>query len=89
MSKVKNGQSIPEKIGLPADVLPRAARVTVSGTSEVYIENHGGLCRLSDEVIEVRSRNGSCRISGRDLYLAYMTSTKIVVRGIVVAVEFI
>lgn len=89
MRKNRSGQSIPEKMGLPADVLPRAARVTVSGTSEVYVENHGGLSLLSGDTVEIRSRNGSCRIKGRDLCLAYMTSVKIVVRGIVVSVEFI
>lgn len=88
VSKNKNRQSIPEKIGLPAEVLPNAARVTVSGTSEAYIENHGGLKQLTDGLVEIRSRNGSCCIKGRDLKLAYMTKDKIVVRGLIVVVEF-
>lgn len=89
MSNNKTRQSIPEKIGLPAEVLPNAARVTVSGTSEVYIENHAGLKLLSEEAVIIRSRNGSCRIKGSSLELAFMNKGKILVRGLVVAVEFI
>jgi sporulation protein YqfC len=89
VSEAKPVWSVAEKLMLPADVLPEAARVTVSGTSEVYVENHGGLSLLTPECIEIRTRYGCCRVSGRDLCLAYMTRTKIVIRGFVIAVEFV
>lgn len=89
MNEVKPGWSVAEKLMLPANVLPEAARVTISGTSEVYIENHGGLSLLSPERIEIRTRYGCCRVSGRDLRLAFMNRTKIVIRGFVIAVEFV
>lgn len=89
MSEARPKWSVAEKLMLPADVLPSAARVTVSGTSEVYVENHGGLSLLSPERIEIRTRYGCCRVSGRDLYLSYMTRTKIVIRGFVISVEFV
>ena len=87
--QVRHRQTFAEKLELPAEVLPQAARVTISGTSEVYVENHGGLSLLSAECVDIRSRTGTVRVSGRDLQLGFMNKTKIIVRGFVVSVEFI
>lgn len=76
-----------ERFGLPPEVLPGAARLTLHGTGEVLIENHGGLRSYSRDMIEVLGRNYTLRIRGEDLSLDAMTAEEIYISGIVSAVE--
>ncbi|MGI5979170.1 MAG: YabP/YqfC family sporulation protein [Oscillospiraceae bacterium] len=75
------------RFGLPPEVLPGAARVTLHGAGEVLIENHGGLKSYSSGEIEVLGRNYTLRIRGEDLSLDAMTKNEIYISGIVSAVE--
>ncbi|MBS7403280.1 MAG: YabP/YqfC family sporulation protein [Oscillospiraceae bacterium] len=86
MSVINRKRPVTDKLGLPAQLLPREPKLTVCG-GEVCIENHGGLQCYTRECIEVRGRNGFLRINGDGLMLAAMTTTEIVVRGLVVSVE--
>lgn len=87
MKNYARKRPITDAFGLPAQLLPSEPKVTLSGGSEVMIENHGGLMSYSRDCIEVRARNGFLRIRGDELELAAMTKTDIIVRGLVVAVE--
>ena len=78
----------PSRFGLPAEVLPGAARLTLHGAGEVLIENHGGLKSYSRGEIEVLGRDYTLRIRGEDLSLDAMTKTEICISGLVTAVEF-
>jgi len=78
---------ITEFLDLPAELVPGVPRLTMSGGSEVLVENHGGLRSYARDLIEVRGRNMLLQIRGEDLELAAMTKTDIVIRGIIVAVE--
>lgn len=82
----KRGRDRAEKLGLPAQLLPREPKVSLCG-GRVIIENHGGIMTYTRSCIEVRSRNGFVRINGDELQLAAMTVTDIIVRGLVVSVE--
>ena len=87
MKNAVRKRSITELLDLPADVLPGVPRLTMSGGSEVLVENHGGLRSYTSDLIEVRGRNMLIQIRGEDLELAAMTKTDIIIRGIIVAVE--
>ena len=76
-----------DKLALPVEIVSGVPRTTISGGSEVLIENHVGLKVYTRQCIEVRTRDGILRVSGDDLELTAMTRTEIVVRGFVVAVE--
>ena len=87
MKNAVRKRSITELLDLPAEVLPGVPRLTMSGGSEVLVENHGGLRSYTSDLIEVRGRNMLIQIRGEDLELAAMTKTDIIIRGIIVAVE--
>ena len=78
---------VTELFDLPAELIPGVPKLTLSGGSEVLVENHGGLKSYSRECIEVRGRNTTLQIRGEDLELAAMTKAEIVIRGIIVAIE--
>ena len=87
MKNAVRKRPVTELLNLPAELVPGVPRLTMSGGSEVLIENHGGLKSYSDDCIEVRGRNMLLQIRGEDLELATMTKTDIIIRGIIVAVE--
>lgn len=87
MKNAVRKRPITELLDLPADVVPGVPRLTMSGGSEVLVENHGGLRSYTRDLIEVRGRNMILQIRGEDLELAAMTKMDIIIRGIIVAVE--
>ena len=87
MKNAVRKRPVTELFSLPAELVPGVPRLTMSGGSEVLVENHGGLKSISGDCIEVRGRNMLLQIRGEDLELAAMTKTDIIIRGIIVAVE--
>ena len=87
MKNAVRKRPVTELFSLPAELVPGVPRLTMSGGSEVLVENHGGLKSYSGDCIEVRGRNMLMQIRGEDLELAAMTKTDIIIRGIIVAVE--
>ncbi len=87
MKNAVRKRPITEVFNLPAELVPGVPRLTMSGGSEVLVENHGGLRSYTSDLIEVRGKNMLLQIRGEDLELATMTKTDIIIRGIIVAVE--
>ena len=87
MKETLRKRPVTELFDLPAELIPGVPKLTLSGGSEVLVENHGGLKSYSRECIEVRSRNMTLQIRGEDLELASMTKAEIVISGIIVAIE--
>ncbi len=87
MNKEKSKRPLTDRLSLPAELVSEVPRTTLSGGSQVYVENHGGLKTYTRQCIEVKTRDGILRVIGDDLELAAMTKTDIVIRGFVVSVE--
>ncbi|MEG1242284.1 MAG: YabP/YqfC family sporulation protein [Oscillospiraceae bacterium] len=87
MKNKNHRRSIGEMLGAPADAIKGVPRVSISGFTQVLLENHGGLVGYCRDSVEVRARNGFLRVRGQDLELAAMTKTEIIIRGIIVSVE--
>lgn len=87
MNKAERKRPVTEIFDLPSELVPGVPKLTLSGGSEVLIENHGGLRSYSRDLIEVRGRNMLMQIRGEDLELAAMTKNDIIIQGIIVAIE--
>lgn len=87
MKNAVRKRPVTELFNLPAELVPGVPRLTLSGGSQVLVENHGGLKSFSRDCIEIRGRNMLLQIRGEDLELTAMTRTDIVIHGIIVAVE--
>lgn len=88
MKKKGRKRPLTDRFLLPAQVVPGVPRTTLSGGSQVLVENHKGLKTYTRRCIEVKTRDGILRVTGDDLELAAMTKTDIVIRGFVISVEF-
>ncbi len=87
MKNAVRKRPVTELFDLPAELVPGVPKLTLSGGSEVLIENHEGLKSYTRDLIEVRGRNMLMQIRGEDLELTAMTRNELVIKGIIVAVE--
>lgn len=80
--------SVVNRLGLPSELVNKVPRTTLQGQDRVQVENHGGIKTYGEEMVEIRVRNGLLRIRGDGLKLAAMTSEEIIIRGLVVSLEY-
>ena len=87
LKKAVRKRPVTEFFNLPAELVPGVPKLTLSGGSEVLIENHGGLKSYSRDCVEVRGKDLTLQIRGEDLELTSMTKTWLTLRGIIVTIE--
>lgn len=76
---------ISEKIadvwGVPKDVVMNIPRITVSGASEIYIENHKGILTYGREKIRVATPMGVVCVCGKELTVERIRLEDILISG--------
>ncbi len=76
-----------EGLGLPAELLEGAARLTLVAGRQVRIENHRCLCSFTPDTLEVDARKQRLRVRGEGLRIVSMDSQEILVDGTILTVE--
>lgn len=72
---------------VPAEVAAGSARITITGSSRVLIENHCGILEYMDSRVSVNCRRFAAVIQGRGLGLGAMNTKELVVTGDICAVN--
>lgn len=73
---------------LPADVVADLPRVTMTGNTELLIENHRGISRYTQDQICVGYKGGIIIISGRRLAIKYIEKDTMQILGIISDIQF-
>ena len=74
--------------GVPKDVAMGLPILTVTGTSELCVENYRGMTEYTDELIRLQSRCGQIKISGKKLEVVYYTSDEMMIHGHIRMIEY-
>lgn len=77
-----------EAVDVPKDVALKAPILTLTGRTELTIENYRGIQEYSDLLIRVQTGCGEVRIKGKNLWIEYYTNMEMLIRGRILAVEF-
>lgn len=77
-----------EAVDVPKDVALKAPILTLTGRTELTIENYRGIQEYSDLLIRVQTGCGEVRIKGSNLWIEYYTNMEMLIRGRILAVEF-
>ena len=89
---MKSGYSIKRKVteatDIPKDVLLGTSILSVTGFSEISLENHIGIIEYSDTIIRIRTKSGQIRISGKKLQVDLYTNDEIKLNGTIDSIEF-
>ena len=81
LKKVK--ANIVESLELPKDLLYGAVIVTVTGKSEILIENYRGIIEYTCEKIRLQTKTCQVEVRGKRLFIEYYTNDEMKVTGFI------
>ena len=74
---------------LPGEVVAGMSRVTLTGGSRVFIENHKGILEYTDVEVKINAGKNILRITGNRLVVNSMTANQLKLGGNIDMVQFI
>lgn len=80
-------ENIAERFQLPAEVLGDLPRMTLTGNTQLLIENHRGLLGYTEECVEVGGGRLRIRVRGADLRLKAMDADSLLIGGTIFGVD--
>lgn len=75
-------------IEVPTDLQVNQPTVNVLGNTFISIENYKSILEYDINLIKIKTKLNTIKISGDELYLKYITDTEIGVKGIIYSVEY-
>jgi sporulation protein YqfC len=87
--KKKLNEWTSQMIDLPPDVLHDIPRMTMIGNRQIYIENHRGIVRFSNEALKLAVSNGFLELHGSQLIICAITSEEILIEGLINELKYI
>ena len=73
---------------MPKDVVLGASIVTITGVSEVCVENYRGIIEYTDCLVRLQAREGQMRLTGKRLNIEYSTNDEMKITGRIDSIEF-
>ena len=98
MKKVKSGpkqqlhrgkELVVESLKLPRDSVLGDSIITVTGNTEILIENYKGILQYSDELILLHGKNRKIELKGKRLNIVYYTNEDMKISGMIESICFI
>lgn len=80
---------IVESLRLPKDTMLGASIVTVTGNSEVFIENYKGIIEYTKESIVLQGKNSRICLEGKGLSIDYYTNEDMKISGRLESVRYV
>ena len=93
MNTDKNRKSMIDRavdaFDLPGEILAGLPKLTVTGNRRIHIECHKGIVEYDGGLIAVNGGAVLVKIRGEGLEIISMTAEEILIKGLVVAIEFV
>ncbi|MCK0471569.1 sporulation protein YqfC [Halalkalibacter sp. APA_J-10(15)] len=70
-----------KKMGLPADVMMDLPRITMIGQLHIYIENHRGVLRFSNQELRLLLKQGQLLIKGDQFVIKTILPEELLLEG--------
>lgn len=78
-----------ESLHLPKDSLLGASIVTITGNTDVFVENYKGIIEYTSQVILLQGKTCKIEIRGRRLNIVYYTNEDMKISGCVETVHYL
>lgn len=85
----KGKELMVESLKLPKDSMLGASIITVTGNTDIFIENYKGILQYSNELILLQGKNCKIELKGKRLNIVYYTNEDMKISGIIESVCFI
>ena len=73
---------------IPKDLALQESLVTLSGSSEILVENYRRILEYEENIIRILLKKGRMRIEGEHLCIAYYSRDEMKITGFIQAVFF-
>lgn len=74
---------------MPKDVALGAPILTVTGQTELMVENYRGILEYTEIMVRVQTKAGQIKITGKRLQIDYYTNDEMKITGRVRQIEYI
>lgn len=78
-----------ESLKLPKDSMLGASIISVTGNTDIFVENYKGILQYSSELILLQGKNCKIELKGKGLNIVYYTNEDMKISGVVESVCFI
>ncbi len=78
-----------ESLKLPKDSLLGDCIVTLTGNTEVFIENYKGILQYSSELILLQGKHCKIELTGKQLNIVYYTNEDMKICGLMEQVRYL
>ena len=72
----------------PPEVTGDVPKITVTGTSAVYVEQHKGIAAFSDDKVVFHVAQGRIRVEGHDIVFRSYTNHEAMLEGKITGIHF-
>lgn len=88
MGKEQIRERLASAASMPKDVVLGASIITVTGMSEVCVENYRGIIEYTDCLVRLQTKEGQLKVTGKRLNIEYYTNDEMKITGTIVCIEF-
>lgn len=74
---------------LPKDVLSGAAIISMTGNTEILIENFKNIIKYQSDILILQCKKNQLQITGRNLNIEFYTNEEIKVKGYISELKFL
>jgi sporulation protein YqfC len=78
-----------ESLELPREIVMNVPVIKITGTSEVFVENHKGIIEYTNDSLRLSTASGIIRIGGRNFCIREISQEDIIISGDIDSLEFI
>jgi sporulation protein YqfC len=78
-----------DKMELPADVMMDLPRITMIGQLHIYIENHRGVLKFSNQELRLLLEQGQLLIKGNNFIIKTILPEELLLEGVIDQVVYI
>lgn len=82
-------RQVADCLKLPKDLSRGEALLSMSGKSDLFIENYKGILECSKQQIMIATGNCKIQIQGKALHIAYYTDEEMKVEGNIQTISFV
>ncbi len=87
-----DGHSLSDRLanasGIPKDVILGFPILTVTGQTELSLENYRGILEYTSELIRIQTKSGRIKVCGKRLQVEYYTNDEMKVTGRITSIEY-
>ena len=88
MEREKNRKKLASAASMPKDVVLGASIITITGITEVCVENYRGIIEYTDCLVRLQTKDGQLRLTGKRLNIEYYTNDEMKITGIIEGLVF-